>query len=322
MEPAGFSLPTTAAAAQATHTCARHPDFEAPRFCTGCGAPLCTACHRSAAHRLCPSCKAASGQLPVQVDFGWYMTLLVDSFAYTWPALVRRALPTTCALVLGATVLFLSLYETSSSDGPPRALDESIGLAVVGFFFAWGLAALLQPALSLPLLRPVPGRRRLLGAALGALLPGGLFTGLVVGAGLLSGLASSFAPAAGDAVFVLSSVLTPLFGSLLVLPLLYPSQAAVAFRRAGPLGALLLPFRAGGIAFVQLALVHLGLLMLSYGLLYTVILPALFFVAVSAWAGGMALAVASFVLLCTTLHLQAVFATGTLRYLEDRARPA
>jgi hypothetical protein len=95
--------------------CARHPAFTAAGGCE-CGAPLCSACLRSAAHARCGECRLRAGQAADVVDHRWRGDLLVDSLRASFAALPRRALLIVGMAVVSFGVAAAGLFEAPTDE--------------------------------------------------------------------------------------------------------------------------------------------------------------------------------------------------------------
>lgn len=314
------AVPGSAAAAPGARTCARHPDTLGPRFCSDCGAGLCTACHRDPPHRRCPACAAKAGQPTLKADFSWFVYLFLDGLVHAWPPVLRRVVPLASGLMLASTVLLFGLAMPELTSGREEDTFGAIAIAAAAFTACGLLAMWMQPGLDLPLLTRPPFGRRLWRAMVGGLLPFGVFAAVIAGSTAGSALAFQVSDVLGAVATVLLGFGGTGVALLVVLPAVLPAQAAAALRGASTREAARLPLRGGFVGYLQLSLLHCGLMTFTYGVVYTLIFPAFMLVALSPWVAAVGVLVASILALCGTLYLQAAYATASMRYLEDRAR--
>lgn len=283
--------------------CARHARVGAEILAAAqcaCGAPLCSACARSASHRRCPTCREQNGLAPHAIDAGWRADLLVDSLAQSFRGLPAAApMMSFLALVSLGGGLLIAMQDFSQTDGIISPVAVGMGFA----FLLFGLSYLVQPLICLP--RPrAPSLTRRFAAA------------LVASAGLASLGFPSFALAVAASVAGMSddTTLALLTGSMLVFlivlpPLLLVAQAQIVAGWRISLRRVL------GTLFAA------SIMMFATPVLLSALAPVIFVVTaiglVNHIAGGIVAVVVGLAAVALVLFVQGAFAAGTARYVED-----
>jgi hypothetical protein len=312
---------SSAAASAATHTCERHDDVVAERFCMSCGVPLCGACGRMKAHKSCTACSTKAGRPASAVDIGWYVHLFADSLIASAKVVRGRILPVTAGLTVLVTLLVVGVGGFVYDLGQGEDAAFEVGFAAFLAFFAAGcLAAWLQPGFELKTEPPVSPALRMRRAINAGVAPFAILCGVtLVGTGASAALMATEHPA-GIVVGTLAMV--GVYGAVGValLPALLPLQASRALRDRGFFASLRLFAKAGPLAWLMICGLHFMLMMSVYSMAYALMFPLAMVAVFAPVLGSLLLIGVSILVLTVTLLLQAAYGVSALRYLEDRAR--
>jgi hypothetical protein len=304
---------SSAASFSHVRTCARHPDYLAPRFCTDCGTSLCSACAKHKAHKLCPSCNERAGKAASAVSATWFAYLFVDAVQHSWRAARLRVFFFVLVTGLLAAVGLIAVNEsTLLAGGGEGVLLLPMASLLLGVAFA--------PALEVPLATETPLRVRMARALLGIVLPSALFS-VAIAAPAWAAWALIETDSLG---LVVAGILVGLlaFGVLgsTLLAFVYPVQAFVAVRGMSPAAAFKPLLRSGSGAVLMLAAAHAVISMSSFSAIDTVTNVVSVASLLDPWVGlavGWPLCMASGAVM---LFAMGAYGAASLRYVEDRLR--
>lgn len=301
---------SSAASFSQVRACARHPDYAAPRFCTGCGATLCTACARHKPHQMCPTCNAQAGKAKSAINVTWLAHLFVDGMVHAWRNTRLRVFLFVLVTGLLAAAGIVALGEGLLTEGGGEGV---LLLPMVSLL----LGVAFAPALEVPLVDPPPLVTRMARAFFGMVLPSAIF-GAVIALPAWVSFALLDADSMGLVVLGVGVLLVTFSGVSTLLAFLYPIQAYVAVRGRSPLGAFRPLLAAGLTSALVLFGTHAVIAMSSLSALDTVVNMVTLATLVDPWLGlavGWPLCMASGAVM---LFAMGAYGAASLRWVEDR----